>query len=350
MEKSIEKVEDDTPLNKILVIRFSSIGDIVLTTPIVRCLKQQLPNCQVHFLTKYQYAPIIENNPYVNKVHLFDKNLGLRPTIKELKQENFGFVVDLHKNLRSLQICFALGKPFKAFNKINIKKWLYVHFKKNLLPKVHIVDRYFDTIKSLNVHNDNKGLDFFLREEDYIAPDVLPLSFQEGYIAIAVGAKHQTKQIPTDIIIAICEKIGGNILLFGDINDKGKANKIENAIGSRVFNGCGAYSLPQTASLIDNSLGLITADTGLMHIGAALKKNIISVWGNTVPEFGMSVYLPKDCQSQSYIFEVKDLSCRPCSKLGYKKCPRRHFKCMKQQDTFRISQIANEWLNSHLEK
>ncbi|MGP1514425.1 MAG: glycosyltransferase family 9 protein [Bacteroidales bacterium] len=344
MEESSGNTEDDTPIKKILIIRFSSIGDIVLTTPVVRCIKNKFRDCQIHFLTKQQNASILENNPYIDKIHIYNKGIGLYQLERDLKQENFDFVVDLQKNLRSHRVCFFLRKPYGTFNKLNLKKWYYVHTKKNVMPDIHIVDRYFEAVKRLDVENDYQGLDFFLQEEDYISPDALPLSFQDGYIAIAVGAKHQTKQIPTDIIIAMCEKINGNILLLGDINDKIKANKIENAIGSRVFNGCGAYSLNQTAALIDTSKGIITADTGLMHIAAARKKNIISVWGNTVPEFGMSPYLPKEYEKGNHIFEVKGLKCRPCSKLGYKNCPRVHFKCMKQQDISKMVEIANLWM------
>ncbi|MBR1627303.1 MAG: glycosyltransferase family 9 protein [Bacteroidales bacterium] len=358
MENTQEETEDDTyylsqaedkakggeNAKKFLIIRLSSIGDIVLTTPVVRCLKKQYPNCQIHYLTKQSNACILESNPYINKVHVYNKGLGIHSLINELKKEDFSFIIDLHKNLRSKRIVIALHKPYGMFNKLNFKKWYYVHTKKNVMPNIHIVDRYFDAVKKLNVTNDKEGLDFFLQDEDYISPDALPLSFQDGYITVAVGAKHITKQIPTDILIAVCEKIDGNILLLGDINDKIKANRIENAIGSRVFNGCGAYSLTQTAALIDTSKGIITADTGLMHIAAALKKNIISLWGNTVPEFGMYPYLPKSCKKENHIFEVKNLKCRPCSKLGYKKCPHVHFKCMKQQDTFRIAEIANTWL------
>ncbi len=366
MEHTIQSTSDDTvglsqppsktntnaQSKKFLIIRLSSIGDIVLTTPIVRCLKTKFPNSQVHYLTKQSNASILENNPYIDKIHTYNKDIGIHSLIKELRKEDFDFIVDLHKNLRSLRIYLALRKPRGTFNKLNLQKWFYVRTKKNVLPNIHIVDRYFSAVKSLNVENDGKGLDFFLQDEDYISRDALPLSFAEGYIAIAVGAKHITKQIPTDILIAICEKIEGNILLLGDINDKIKANKVENAIGSRVFNGCGAYSLPQTAALIDTSKGLITADTGLMHIGAALKKNIISIWGSTVPEFGMYPYFPQASKEndasnngyESHIFEVNNLRCRPCSKLGYKRCQRVHFKCMKQQDTLRIAQVANTWL------
>ncbi|MBQ7985387.1 MAG: glycosyltransferase family 9 protein [Bacteroidales bacterium] len=346
MEDSNGQTEDDTPLKKILIIRFSSIGDIVLTTPVVRCIKNEYKDCEIHFLTKQQNISVLENNPYIDKIHIYNKGIGLHALIKDLKKENFDFVVDLHKNLRSKRVLLALRKPYGTFNKLNFKKWYYVRTKHNVMPDVHIVDRYFAAVKKLDVHNDGAGLDFFLQDEDYISPDALPLSFQEGYIAVAVGAKHITKQIPTDIIIAVCEKTEGNILLLGDVNDKVKANKSENAVGSRVFNGCGAYSLTQTAALIDTSKGIITSDTGLMHIAAARKKNIVSVWGNTVPQFGMYPYLPQGSTSENHIFEVKDLKCRPCSKLGYKKCPHTHFKCMKQQDTFAIAEIANRWLHS----
>ena len=360
MEDTVGNSEDDTVGNpqkhnckdgnrsvkKILIIRFSSIGDIVLTTPVVRCVKNKYKDCQVHFLTKQENISVLENNPYIDKIHIYNKNMGIYTLIKDIKKENFDFVVDLHKNLRSKRILLALRKPYGTFNKLNLKKWWYVRTKHNVMPDIHIADRYFEAVKRMEVANDKQGLDFFLQEEDYISPDALPLSFQDGYIAIAVGAKHITKQIPTDIIIAICEKLEGNILLLGDINDKIKANKIENAVGARVFNGCGAYSLTQTAALIDTSQGIITADTGLMHIAAARKKNIISVWGNTVPEFGMYPYLPEDCTCENHIFEIKDLKCRPCSKLGYKKCPHIHFKCMKQQDTLKIAETANRWVQN----
>lgn len=330
---------------KILVIRFSSIGDIVLTSPVVRCIKKQKSNCEIHFLTKQQNVSILQNNPYITKVYAIASTpRGNHDLLKELKKENYSFVVDLQKNLRSFRIRTSLGKPSDTFPKLNAKKWVLVHLKKNIMPKVHIVDRYFEAVKRLGVVNDGKGLDYFLQDEDYVTNDALPMSFQSGYITIAVGSKHETKQMPFEFIIRLCQKIKGEILLIGDINDKPKANKIENAIGSRVFNGCGAFSINQTANLIDHSLGIITPDTGSMHIAAARKKNIISVWGNTVPELGMYPYLPEDMQDRYSIFEVKDLPCRPCSKLGFKKCPKKHFNCMRMQDIDKMAEIANSWV------
>lgn len=326
---------------KILIIRLSSIGDVVLTTPIVRCIKKQIPNAEVHYLTKTNNAIILNNNPYVDKIYCYSNSLS--ETIKELKKENYTTVIDLHKKLRSIIVRFRLHKPFKSFDTLRLKKWLLVKWKINKMPDKHIVDRYFDAIKSLGVVNDNKGLDYFLNEEDYISPDALPLSFQDGYVAVVVGSRHNTKQIPIDMMITLCNGIKKSIVLLGDKDDRYKAVKIENAVGARIFNACGAFNLSQTSALIKNSNGVITPDTGLMHIAAALDKNIISVWGNTVPEFGMYPYMSKDSKAEVYIFEEKNLSCRPCHKLGYSKCPKKHFRCMRNLNIDRIISITNNW-------
>lgn len=328
---------------KILIIRLSSIGDIVLTTPIIRCIKTQIPKVQVHYLTKANNAIILNNNPYVDRIITF--NGSLSETIKLLKKENYTYVIDLHKQIRSFIIRLRLFRPSKTFNSLRIKKWLFVKWKLDKLPEKHIVDRYFEATKGLdyNIVNDGKGLDYFLADEDYISPDALPLSFQDGYIAVVVGSKHQTKQIPTSKLIQLCQGIKKSIVLLGDKNDRQKAIEVENAVGARVFNACGAYNLNQTSSLIANSVGVITPDTGLMHIAAALKKNTISVWGNTVPQFGMYPYFPKDSKAKVYIFEKKGLVCRPCSKLGFKECPKKHFECMLSIDFDEIISIANDW-------
>ncbi len=348
MEESNEKADDNIPIKKFLVIRFSSIGDIVLTTPVVRCVKNKYPNCEIHYLTKQQNVSILQNNPYINKIYALDGTAsGFHSLVKSLRKEDYDYVIDLHKNLRSRKIILALRKPFASFPKLNFKKFLLVKFKKNLMPKVHIVDRYFEAVERLKVENDGKGLDYFLIDEDCIPNDALPIAFQNGYICIAVGSRHETKQMTAELLIRICQKIQGQILLIGDLHDKTKANRVENAIGSRVFNGCGSFSINQTAFLIKNSLGIITPDTGAMHIAAALKKNIISVWGNTVTDFGMYPYLPKDMQEKSLICEVKGLKCRPCSKLGYKKCPKKHFKCMNMQDVDKIAEAANSWFEEN---
>lgn len=310
-------------MKKILIIRFSSIGDIVLTTPVIRCIKIQKPEIEIHYLTKAAYKDILVNNTYITKIHTIEKDV--KEVADELRKENFDFVIDLHNNIRSFQTKRIIKKPSSSFQKLNFKKWVLVNFKIDKMPALHIVDRYLDAAKSLGVINDNKGLDYFISKQDEVELSQLPKTHQAGYIAFVIGAKHNTKKMPLEKIISICKKLSKPIILFGGKEDVLNADAIEKAVGTTIYNACGKYNLNQSASLIKQAEKVITHDTGLMHIAAAFKKDIISVWGNTVPAFGFSPYMPGE---NSKIAEVKNLSCRPCSKIGYQKCPKGHHKCM----------------------
>ena len=305
---------------KILVVRFSSIGDIVLTTPVVRMLKTQL-NTEVHFLTKAPFVSLFKNNPYVDSVFQIDKSIN--EVISDLKKENYDYVIDLHSNLRTQILKLKLGVSAKSFNKLNWEKFLLTNFKTNILPDVHIVDRYLDTVKFLGITNDNKGLDFFLSDADKVDLNEFP----NDYVAFVIGGQHATKILPTAKIISICKKLNKAVLLIGGPDDKARGDEISKASGA--INTCGDHSLLQSAFLIKNSAYVISHDTGMMHIAAAFKKKIYSVWGNTIPEFGMYPYLS---DKNSKMIEVQNLSCRPCSKIGYDKCPKGHFKCMQEID------------------
>lgn len=305
---------------KILILRFSSIGDIVLTTPVIRCLKKQLPESEIHYLTKSAFQPVLAANPYIDKLHVLDHEL--QKTIGTLRAEEFQYVIDLHHNLRTLLIKTRLGVKASSFKKLNFEKWMLVNFKKNILPPVHIVDRYLKTVEFLGVKNDNQGLDYFFQNEHRLT-QLLPSDFQ-SYAGLVIGAQHATKRLPQYKLIEICKKLNQPIVLLGGKDDFERGEEIRVNAGKHIFNGCGKFSLDQSAYLVKMANVIITHDTGLMHIAAAFNKAIISVWGNTVPEFGMFPYQVE----QSKIVEVNGLSCRPCSKIGYRKCPLGHFKCM----------------------
>ena len=316
-------------MKKILIIRFSSIGDIVLTSPIARSIKEQLKNPEVHFLTKKSFGSIVSLNPNIDKVYTIEKNID--EVIAQLKEEKYDFIIDLHYNIRSVMVRLKLNRPSFTFNKTNLKKWLMVNWKIKKKPNAHIVDRYFKAVRKLGVRNDNKGLDFFIPAKDEVELSTLPASHQKGYIAFVIGAKHFTKRMPKEKIFAVCQKITQPLVLLGGPEDKEVADFIEKGVGAKIYNGCGRYSLQQSASLVKQAQKVITHDTGLMHIAAAFNKEIISIWGSTVPEFGMYPYLPKDAKP-ALLVEVKDLYCRPCSKIGFPKCPLGHFKCMNEID------------------
>jgi ADP-heptose:LPS heptosyltransferase len=328
-------------LKKILVIRFSSIGDIVLTTPVIRCIKQQL-KCELHVLTRKQYADLTRNNPHVDKVHPYSNDLD--ELISVLKKENFHHVVDLQRNMRSLKVRRKLGKPSSSFPKLNRQKWLLVNFRVNKLPHVHIVDRYFHAAAPLGVTNDGRGLDYFIPEKDKVSVSSLNKALARGYVGFVIGSRHETKMLPVGKIAETINKLQLPVVLLGGTEDKARAEEVMMLTRqSRVMNTCGQFSLNQSASLVEQAKVVITNDTGLMHIAAAFNKPIISVWGNTVPDFGMYPYLPEG-KGQSFISEVDGLMCRPCSKLGYKKCPKKHFDCMMMQDVDVIVKKVDEFI------
>lgn len=312
--------------NKILIIRFSSIGDIVLTTPVIRALNQS-NNYEIHFVVKKKFESVLQFNPYITKIHSFDRDID--EIIENLKKESFDTILDLHNNLRSNRLVIRLKAKAYKVNKLNVRKWLLVNFKWDIMPKKHIVERYFEAISYPEVKYDGKGLDYFnggISNAELLK--LLPTEFQNGYTAIAVGGAHFTKQIPTEKIALLVQKSASPVILLGGKEDRKKATQIEEKFGKKVFNACGLFSLHQSAAAIEFSEKVITADTGLMHIAAAYKKEIHSFWGSTVTEFGMTPFLPENLKNLSIIHQVENLTCRPCSKIGFDKCPKKHFDCM----------------------
>ena len=296
-------------------------------------------DCEIHFLTKKAFVSILESNPNIYKVHSIEKDIN--EVIPQLFKEDFDFVVDLHNNIRTYLVKKKLKKPSFTFSKLNIQKWILVNFKKNFLPDIHIVDRYFKTVEQFGVKNDHLGLDFFINDKDKIKKSQLPETHRNGFVGFVIGGKHSTKMLPEEKLISICKKINKPIILLGGPEDFEKGESIKKNFGDKVYNASGKYSINQSASLISQAEKVLTNDTGLMHIAAAFKKKIVSVWGNTVPAFGMYPYLPETLKGNSLIVEVENLSCRPCSKIGFKKCPKKHFKCMNLIDEEKITGFIN---------
>lgn len=324
---------------KFLIIRFSSIGDIVLTTPVVRCLKKQVLTAEVHYLTKSSYGAIVNTNPYIDKVHYLQDDFDAM--IASLREEDFDYVIDLHHNLRTLKVKRALGKQSFSFNKLNIPKWLLTNFKINRLPEVHIVDRYLDTLQSFGIRNDGAGLDYFIPEQDKVQGSDIPTAHHAGYIGVVIGAALNTKKYPLEKLKAFCASLQHPIILLGGKEDAADGEAIAATDPVKIYNACGKFNLHESADLVRRAKLIVTNDTGLMHIAAAFNKPIISLWGNTVPEFGMYPYM----RQQLYdIMEIKNLSCRPCSKIGYNKCPKGHFKCMQLITPEEVLHKVNERL------
>ncbi|PWH85232.1 glycosyltransferase family 9 protein [Brumimicrobium oceani] len=327
-------------MTKILVIRFSSIGDIVLTSPVLRCIKEQLPNVELHVLTKKQFSDLYATSPHVDFVHEWGEENHL--VLADLKVADFDYVIDLHKNLRTSKIKSALRKESFSFPKLNVQKWLYVNFKWNLMPGIHIVDRYFEAVKPLGVKNDEKGIDFRIKIDFISFSKRFP--GQEKYIAVAIGAQFATKRMPAEKMVEVLADIPMPIVIVGGPGDREEADKIKKLLPNKnINNTCGGLSIHESAQVVKDAQLLITNDTGMMHIAAAFDLPIVSIWGNTTPELGMYPYRPQAPNSYS-IHQVKNLKCRPCSKIGFAKCPKGHFKCMMDQDVAEIKAQIEKFL------
>ena len=313
---------------KILIVRFSSIGDVVLCSSVIRCIKKQIPHAEIHFLTKKVFEPLLSDNPYVSKVWTIEKKIS--EVLEDLKSIEFDHLIDLHKNLRTLGLKIKLKVPSTSFRKLNFEKWLLVRTKKNKLPNFHIVERYLETVKHLGVENDFLPGDFFINQDNLVDPSDYILE-SKNFVAVAMGAQFATKCLPLEKMGEALQKVDLPIVLLGGEGDMNKAEWLKEILVEKtVLNLCGELNLQQSASLLKDAKVLMTHDTGLMHIAACFDTPIVSIWGNTVPELGMYPYQPS--KKNYVIHQVEGLSCRPCSKIGYQKCPKGHFDCMMKQD------------------
>lgn len=317
----------DTPEKgmKIGIIRFSSIGDIILCTPIFRWLKDNIADVEVVFLTKKGFTDLLKGNPNIDRILAWDD-----PQCRQdWKNENFDFIIDLHNNLRSRRATFDHWfVPISRLKKQNLRKTLMVLFKNTkLLECSPITERIMQTVKSLgDVSSYNSTLDFFNLSQPK------NIEFPMEYGVIVLGGSFKTKQIPSEKVVDIINKVDNKWVLIGGPQDKNiAASVVENCnVGNSIMNLVGEISIPESAYCIQKSNITITSDTGMYHIAVALGKPVAVFWGNTVPEMGMVA--PNKELGKMVHMEVENLSCRPCSKLGFDKCPKGHFRCMMDQN------------------
>ncbi len=307
---------------KILVIRFSAIGDVLLTFPVVEALQHKYPSAEIHFLTKPSNKAVLEL--LSSEVHPRFLQESLVQTAKQLRGERYDLVIDLHNNLRTFLLQALLMKgSWKRFRKLNFQKWLLTSFKWNTLPKVHVVDRYAQaalvnpTNVTLAVSDTINGM------------ELLP----SKYVAWVLGATFSTKQFPLSKLIETIERLDMPIVLLGGEKENPLASSLQAHFPS-LISLVGKTSLAEAASVLSKANVVVTNDTGLMHLAAFYEKPMVCIWGNTVPSFGMYPYQ----SAPVFHAQVSDLSCRPCSKIGHNTCPKGHFDCMLKQQTVEISE------------
>ena len=326
----------------ILVIRFSSMGDILLTSPLVRILRSALPNARIDFLVKSTFADLLKFNPHISsliEVNSEDRN-ELDELRKQIRKTRYDLILDLHNSLRSRWIRFgSRARNIRVVNKRVVPRFMLVKLKKNYYENiVPVVERYIETVASLGINNDGKGLEVFIPEDLRSVVrsrfSRLHLDSSKTVIGLVPGAKHFTKRWPQERFVEFGKNIAGDsstrILIFGGKDEADYCTDIaqlmNTACGSNIAESfAGRLSLLETASAFDFCDVVVTNDTGLMHLAAARQKKIVAIFGSTVREFGFFPY-----GVAHTVVENANLPCRPCSHIGLAACPESHFKCMNE--------------------
>jgi heptosyltransferase-2 len=324
---------------RILVIRFSSLGDVILTSPFLRILRQKFPEAQIDFCTKTEYAEILKYNPNITNIIEADNDLNfgkLKILRKSRKENRYDLVIDLHNNLKTfyLKIFFRLHSKVLVFRKYSIRKFLLVKFKINLLkhfPPIYL--RYINTLKKVTGLNGNdlKTLPEIFTGDN--AKNKLITILRENgvtdisnIICIVPGSKHFTKTYPPEYFAELIKLMHNDrikFILAGTKTDKTLIDEIISKSQGNVYDFSDRLNLLELAELMRISRLVISGDTGPMHIAEALNVPLIAVMGSSVREFG---FYP--ASERSIVIENTGLSCRPCSHIGKEKCPKGHFKCM----------------------
>ncbi len=304
---------------KIAVIRFSSIGDIVLTIPTLHKLSELYPDAEIHFITKTAFGELFSAEVSIDKLHLLGKNDSLRTLKKNLLLESFDLVVDLHDNIRSRYLCAGLGKKILRYRKSRLRRFLYLQLKKreDVTP---VWERYYNTVSS---EISNPKFTFSLPDSaEKSAEKAVP---SMDFLLISPGSTWATKEWPDEKYkeLALALKVSNfPVVIIGGEKDRAVQELFSTILGDRVTPLAGKLSIVESAAVVKRATYMLTVDTGMMHIGAAFSIPQAVLFGSTVKEFGFFPVSPA-----SEVFE-QDLRCRPCSHTGKAVCPKKHHNCM----------------------
>ena len=328
---------------KILIIRFSSIGDIVLATPLLRVLRARFPFSRIDFAVRKEYSELIRENKNLDHIYEFDAQTGLSGLHilkNQLRAEQYDLVIDIHNSLRSRYLRWMLGAgDVVVIIKHIVARTMLIRLKKNFYRNVvSVADRYIEPVQKYGIENDGKGLEMSLSDEfrARIAAKMKKMNIHQSDIMIGFcpSARHATKCWPQvrykELGVAVSKNFHATILLFGGSQDKEICSSLAREINSfgeqgHAFDLSGELSLLETAAAMEVCTLIVTNDSGLMHVASAMKKKVVAIFGPTVREFG---FFPVG--KEHIVLERKDLYCRPCTPLGGDRCPEGHFRCMKE--------------------
>lgn len=337
---------------RILIIRFSSIGDVILTTPLIRCLRSAYPEVRIDFLIKKEFSVVLSNNPHLSSIITFDKNAGkgeLKRVREIIRQNKYSHIVDIQRNLRSIFLTTGSGSVVSSFSKKLLSRDLLIRFGINSYKEIKPVYlRYFESVASLGVEYDGRGTEVFPAASETLQTTELPgcENFKEGkpILVVAPGAQWANKRwTPEGFASAadmFCAHTGALTLLIGGPGDLEICSLVKSLMKTPSVNLAGKLSLMGSASLLGKASMVMTNDTGMLHMAQAMKTPVVAVYGPTTRELGFFP-LPEN----SRVAETS-ISCRPCTQKGLNSCPRKHFRCMKDIAPDTVSGMATQLFHS----
>jgi lipopolysaccharide heptosyltransferase II len=333
---------------KFLIIRFSSIGDVILTTPLVRCLRAKFPTAQIDFLIKKEFSVVLSNNPNLSNIITFDKNAGkgeLSRIRQFVKQNKYSHILDIQKNIRSVFIASCSGAVVTSFSKKILPRDLLIRFGINTYKEIKPVYlRYFESVSELGIKYDGNGTEVFptASETENVIEILKQNQIPSGMpmLVIAPGAQWENKRWPEQGFATasdtFCSQTGAYPVLIGGPGDVEICRKVQTLMKAPSLNLAGKLSLMGSASILSKANMVFTNDTGMLHMAQAMKTAVVAVYGPTTRELGFFP-LPEN----SRVAEI-DISCRPCTQKGLHSCPKKHFRCMKDIKPEMVSDLAAE--------
>lgn len=338
--------------HKFLIIRFSSIGDVILTTPLIRCLRAKFPESQIDFLVKKEFSIVLSQNPHISNLIVFDKKAGNKELFrirKLISKNKYTHILDIQRNIRSVFITAFSGARVSGYSKQLIARDLLIRFGKNIYKEIKPVFlRYFESVSDLGVAYDGNGTEVFpsvsdLQKVDEILQQNNILS-STPILVVAPGAQWENKRWTTQGFATaadiFCKSKDANVILIGGPGDVEVCSQVQSLMKESALNLAGKLSLMGSASLLRKTAMVFTNDTGMLHMTQAVKAPVVAVFGPTTRELGFFP-LPEN----SKVAET-DVSCRPCTQKGLHNCPKKHFRCMNDINPDQVSNLALELLQS----
>jgi heptosyltransferase-2 len=315
---------------KILLVRFSSMGDVLLTTPLVRAIRTRHPGARITFVTKQAFVPLLSHNPRLTELVAYDPATPLAELAARLRAEGFDHRLDLHGSLRSRALRWQVGGRWRGYPKHRVARSALIRFKRDLYrDRRHVVERYFDAAGDLEVQPDDLSLELFLARPalDQARDFLVGQDLGQGgsLVALVPGAAHATKRwsVPQwQRLAAMLTAAGRDVVVLGGPAERAIGADIATAGGDRAVNAAGRFDLQGSGALLKQARCAVTGDTGLMHMATAVGTPVVALFGPTVRQFGFTPY-----RARATILE-RPLDCRPCSAMGGPRCPLGHHRCL----------------------